>query len=122
MPNSLFDQLRQFESRTKLIAPHLSRRHFLQSALSLAAVNVLAATQSSIAYAQSTSSIRFTGYPFTLGVASGAPRAESVVLWTRLAPEPMSLTGDGGMGVERISVNWEVADDEAFKKIIKKGA
>ena len=32
---------------------------------------------------------RFTGYPFTLGVASGAPEPTSVVLWTRLAPEPL---------------------------------
>ncbi len=27
--------------------------------------------------------------PFTLGVASGTPREESVILWTRLAPEPL---------------------------------
>ena len=25
---------------------------------------------------------------FTLGVASGSPRPNSVILWTRLAPEP----------------------------------
>ncbi|MEP7157573.1 MAG: alkaline phosphatase D family protein, partial [Betaproteobacteria bacterium] len=54
-------------------------------------------------------------------VASGAPRADSVVLWTRLSPEPLAVAGDGGMGAERFSVRWEVADDEAFKQVVKKG-
>ena len=31
--------------------------------------------------------------PFTLGVASGDPWADSVVLWTRLAPQPLALDG-----------------------------
>jgi alkaline phosphatase D len=120
----VFDQLRQFEARTKRLkqcAPQLTRRHFLQSALSLAAVNVFAAAHTTTADAQTPSSVRFTGYPFPLGVASGAPRAEGVVLWTRLAPEPMAASGDGGMGAERVNVSWEVASDEAFKKIVKKG-
>ena len=30
----------------------------------------------------------FTADPFTLGVASGDPAANGVVLWTRLAPDP----------------------------------
>ena len=30
------------------------------------------------------------GDPFSLGVASGAPRPDGFVLWTRLAPEPLS--------------------------------
>ena len=37
----------------------------------------------------------FTGYPFTLGVASGEPVSSGVVLWTRLAPEPLN---GGGVG------------------------
>ena len=43
----IFDQLRQFELRAQTIAPQLTRRHFLQSALSLTAANVLAATLAS---------------------------------------------------------------------------
>ena len=31
----------------------------------------------------------FTGNPFALGVASGDPTPNGVVLWTRLAPEPL---------------------------------
>ena len=30
------------------------------------------------------------GNPFSLGVASGAPRPFGVVLWTRLTPDPLS--------------------------------
>ena len=33
--------------------------------------------------------------PFTLGVASGAP--DGMVLWTRLAPNPLADDGFGGM-------------------------
>ncbi|MCA9768801.1 MAG: PhoD-like phosphatase N-terminal domain-containing protein, partial [Gemmatimonadetes bacterium] len=44
--------------------------------------------------------------PFTLGVASGDPRMDRVMLWTRLAPRP--LDPDGGMGGVRTGVRWEV--------------
>ena len=30
------------------------------------------------------------GNPFTLGVASGEPLSDGVVLWTRLAPDPLA--------------------------------
>jgi PhoD-like phosphatase, N-terminal domain len=33
---------------------------------------------------------RFSDYPFSLGVASGDPLPDGVVLWTRLAPEPLA--------------------------------
>lgn len=33
---------------------------------------------------------RWTADPFSLGVASGAPRPDGFVLWTRLAPDPLS--------------------------------
>lgn len=42
------------------------------------------------------------GYPFTLGVASGAPSATGVVLWTRLAPSP--LEPGGGLAPRRFPV------------------
>jgi len=42
---------------------------------------------------------RWQAYPFSLGVASGAPRPDGFVLWTRLAPEPLSANPStpGGM-------------------------
>jgi alkaline phosphatase D len=60
----------------------------------------------------------FTGYPFRLGVASGAPLPTGVVLWTRLAPEPLN---GGGMARELVAVRWEVADDEGFARIVRRG-
>ena len=55
------------------------------------------------------------GYPFALGVASGDPASDGVVLWTRLAPQPL-LPG-GGMKPEAYGVRYEVALDEAFGRI-----
>jgi alkaline phosphatase D len=56
---------------------------------------------------------------FTLGVASGEPRADSVVLWTRLAPLP--LVQGGGMPPRAVEVFWEVAGDEGFARIVRSG-
>ena len=60
----------------------------------------------------------FTGYPFTLGVASGEPVSSGVVLWTRLAPEPLN---GGGMGADPVAVDWEVSEDEAFGRVVQRG-
>ena len=49
---------------------------------------------------------------FALGIASGQPRADSVVLWTR-------LTGAGLP--EQVTVQWEIARDEAFTDIAARG-
>ena len=41
----------------------------------------------------------FAGDPFSLGVASGDPTPDGIVLWTRLAPEPLE---GGGLKDERL--------------------
>jgi len=56
--------------------------------------------------------------PFTLGVASGDPAPGTVVLWTRLAPEP--LTG-GRMPADDVEVRWEVAASETFDDVEASG-
>ena len=61
---------------------------------------------------------RFTKNPFTLGVASGYPQADGIVLWTRLAPEPLA---GGGMPDAAVEVAWEIAADEAFLDVLRKG-
>jgi alkaline phosphatase D len=61
---------------------------------------------------------RFARYPFALGVASGAPLPTAVVLWTRLAQKPLQ---GGGMGSDAFSVEWEVAHDEGFRRIARRG-
>ena len=56
--------------------------------------------------------------PFTLGVASGDPDATSVILWTRLAPDPLN---GGGMGEDPTDVLWEVAEDATFATLVANG-
>ena len=58
-------------------------------------------------------------HPFALGVASGDPSPDGVVLWTRLAPrlrEP-----GGGMPASPVEVVWEVAEDEAMTRLLQRG-
>jgi alkaline phosphatase D len=59
--------------------------------------------------------------PFRLGVASGDPLPNSVVLWTRLALDPVAPDGSGGMPRRRYPVLWEVAEDERFRRVVKRG-
>jgi alkaline phosphatase D len=61
---------------------------------------------------------RFATNPFTLGVASGDPTPHGVVLWTRLAPDPLN---DGGMPNEGVAVRWEVAADEGMTRVLHRG-
>ena len=57
---------------------------------------------------------------FTHGVASGDPHPDSVVLWTRVTPGPEATPGSG-LG-PAATVNWEVAADPAFARIVSKGS
>ena len=61
---------------------------------------------------------RFPGYPFTLGVASGDPLPDSVILWTRLAPDPIR---GGGMPQQNVQVRWQVATDPAMRQVLRRG-
>jgi len=61
---------------------------------------------------------KFSSYPFSLGVASGDPLPDSVILWTRLAPDPLN---GGGMPQENVTVQWQIAADEAMKQVVKVG-
>ncbi len=49
---------------------------------------------------------------FGLGVASGHPRADRLVLWTRLTGEALP---------EQVPVAWELATDESFRHIAARG-
>jgi alkaline phosphatase D len=91
----------------------VQRRAFLRAALALAAASFFAPRPAS-----ARSRPKFSGYPFTLGVASGSPWDTGVVLWTRLAPDPL---GGGGAGAEAIEVQWELARDAGFKSIARQG-
>jgi alkaline phosphatase D len=58
--------------------------------------------------------------PFTLGVASGDPLPDAVVIWTRLAPDP--LAPFGGMDRRPVDVEWQVAEDEQFRRVVRHGS
>ena len=55
---------------------------------------------------------------FTLGVASGSPRPSSVILWTRLAPNPLQ---GGGMPSGVAQVRYRVCTDEEMRKTLMDG-
>jgi alkaline phosphatase D len=57
-------------------------------------------------------------YPFSLGVASGSPLPNSVILWTRILADPLNAAA---MAPVALSVRWEVAEDEGFRKVAAKG-
>ncbi len=59
--------------------------------------------------------------PFTLGVASGDPSPDGMVLWTRLAVAPLADNGLGGMSSSTYSVRWQVGTDERLSKIVRLG-
>jgi alkaline phosphatase D len=83
---------------------HLSRRLFLIQSAAFA-TSLYAAP-------------KFQKDPFSLGVMSGDPSADGFVLWTRLAPDPVN---GGGMDNNAVEVEWQVAEDEAMRKVVKKG-
>jgi alkaline phosphatase D len=56
--------------------------------------------------------LRAQSYPFALGVASGYPTSSGMTLWTRLT---------GELPPAAVVVRWEVAEDEAFKGIVRTG-
>lgn len=59
---------------------------------------------------------RLSDNPFSLGVASGSPTHDSVVLWTRLlhpSLQPLNQTP--------VTVHWEVADDDKFARVLRSG-
>jgi alkaline phosphatase D len=62
--------------------------------------------------------VELPGEPFTLGVASGDPTDTAVILWTRLAPDPLN---GGGMPAEDVPVLWEVATDVTFAELVASG-
>ncbi|CAM5294628.1 Alkaline phosphatase OS=Streptomyces fumanus OX=67302 GN=GCM10018772_00980 PE=4 SV=1 [Streptomyces fumanus] len=110
----------QHAPELRAAARHLGRRRFLTltgAAAALAfSVNLPAAGTASAAELDAA---RITADPFTLGVASGDPQPGSVLLWTRLAPAPYQA--DAGLPAQRVTVSWELALDERFRRVVRRG-
>jgi len=91
----------------------MQRRDFLVDVARLAALTAVVPNDWRVVHRP-----RFADDPFQLGIASGDPTPTSVTIWTRLAPRPTEP--DGGM-TARTAVSWEVAEDEGFATVVKKG-
>ena len=87
------------------------RRTVLATGAAGAGVATLAAGASAPAEA--------AGRYFQHGVASGDPTPHRVVLWTRVTPTAASTPGSGKG--PRVKVEWEVAKDRRFRKVVRRG-
>ncbi|MDR3422796.1 MAG: alkaline phosphatase D family protein [Xanthobacteraceae bacterium] len=96
-----------------------TRRRLLKGAAGAGLVVVAAPALLRYAAAQSWR----VGDPFSLGVASGAPRPDGFVLWTRLAPEPQSINPltPGGMSGGDATVGYEIANDPGMHDVVRHG-
>jgi alkaline phosphatase D len=98
----------------------LDRRRFLAVAgggTLAAALSIAGSSSATRAWAAP----RFPEHPFGLGVASGDPLPDGVVLWTRLAPDPLAPDGTGGMPDRAVPVLWQVAHDPDFRRVVRAG-
>lgn len=93
----------------------ISRRDFVRGAAAGAGWLTLARVPRAFA---APATAPFAADPFTLGVASGDPTYFGVTIWTRLAPDPLN---GGGMTPTPINVGWEVALDDRFSHIVRRG-
>jgi alkaline phosphatase D len=114
---SMQDWIQKLDEET--LHKGVDRRGFLQGAGKIAGLSLgLVITQSMGGLAVQADEVEFHDYPFTLGVASGDPLSDSVVLWTRLATDPLN---GGGMADRKIVVKWEIAKDQYFRQIVQRG-
>lgn len=87
----------------------LQKRDFLRAAAASAATLWLPRSS----WAQP----RLSSNPFTLGVASGSPGPDGVVLWTRLLPSGFFSS----LGNDPVTVRWEIAQDDQFSQMVLQG-
>ena len=90
----------------------VSRRQVLTTAAAAAGALVVAESPAAAHTSHDTAD------PFPLGVASGDPTAFSVILWTRLARD---LYAPEGLSRRPVEVEWEVATDERFRHVVRRG-
>ncbi len=102
----------------QIIGQGLRRRGFLTGA-GLAMTAAVLAGQPQRAHATAARDNESTDYPFTLGIASGDPLPTAVVIWTRLAPHPYEV--GGGLGRASYPVQWMVAEDPGFARVVRRG-
>ena len=97
----------------RLLSTRIQRRSLLVGSGALAGMAIASQWPSRVV-----AQPKFSAYPFSLGVASGDPLPGSVVLWTRLAPEPLN---GGGMPSVLVPVQWQIATDENMTQVVLSG-
>jgi alkaline phosphatase D len=107
---------RRFEHWLRL---RTDRRRFLAGTAAVTATLSLRGRPTRLVSAETSRAT--DGTPFALGVASGDPLPDGIVLWTRLALDPLDETGAGGMAPDPVDVEWEIAEDEQFTSIVQAG-
>ena len=101
--------------RASPLPPLFSRRGFLTGV----GATVVSTALAPFASSRHVAAQKIGDDPFTLGVASGDPMPDGVVLWTRLAPKPFE---GGGMPHHPVAVQWQVALDDRMSRIVRRGA
>lgn len=91
----------------------LNRRQVLTGAAVAAGAAVAGAGSAS-----ATSPSAETAEPFLLGVASGDPLPDGVMLWTRLVRNAFDAQS---MGRRHGLVGWQIAEDEQFRRVARSG-
>ncbi|MFI8254712.1 alkaline phosphatase D family protein [Streptomyces filamentosus] len=96
------------------ISPAPTRRTVVKAAAVTAAVGpaLLGAAAPALADAPAAT--------FLHGIASGDPLPDGVLLWTRVTPSPEAVPGSG-LGAD-VRVDWEVAEDRSFARVVASGA
>jgi alkaline phosphatase D len=99
--------------------PSPSRRSVLTGGLLLGGALATGVALPGVASAAAAPRLRSS--PFTLGVASGDPTSTGIVLWTRLAVDPLADDGLGGMPNAAYSLTWQLSTEPRFRNIVRTG-
>lgn len=105
------------------MTPTLTRRTLLTASTAGATLAGLTTASGATALGQDVTPAHrpLRGNPFTLGVASGDPAPDGMVLWTRLATDPLAEDGLGGMPARTVPVQWQVATDARMRHVVARG-
>jgi alkaline phosphatase D len=95
----------------------LSRRHVLRLGTQLSGALALGAMPG-LLHGAARRLTSLQADPFTLGVASGDPTADSVVLWTRLDND---ILREMGAELDTIEIAYEISATESFSNVLRHG-
>ncbi len=110
--------MNRFSAKQAPFPLRFSRRSFLKTNVMLSSALALGGIPS-LVFGASKRLSRLDSDPFYLGVASGDPTPDSVVLWTRLSS--LSLQ-EVGAAHDALDVDFEISDTDSFARIIRSGS